>query len=232
MAQFEIRHKEGMHWVEVTLANETVRAESGALCLMSDGVVMDARLPTPLHWLRARLSDEAVIRPSFAGTGVVNLESSLGGFHVLDLQDETWILERGSYWASDGSIKLGVHRESMITSFWAGEGFIDYRTRVSGTGKVVIHTPGPVQEISLAGQRLGAEGKYVLARTPDVRYRIRRATRSFLGRFLAGEGWVRHYEGTGKVLVCTTPHWRFSLVARRRAKNLAGCKIEQLEETV
>jgi uncharacterized protein (AIM24 family) len=54
--------------------------------------------------------------------GVITLESSLGGFHVLSLNGETWILERGTYWASEGSVDVGYHREEIHTALRAGEG--------------------------------------------------------------------------------------------------------------
>ena len=77
---------------------------------------------------------------------MITLESTLGGFHVIDLQGESWILESGAYWASDGSVEVDYQRESFLTSLWAGEGFVYLQTRVKGEGKVVLCTRGPIEE--------------------------------------------------------------------------------------
>ena len=47
---------------------------------------------------------------------MITLESSLGGYHVIELQGETWFLERGAYWASDGAVDVSFHRERILTS--------------------------------------------------------------------------------------------------------------------
>lgn len=66
--------------------------------------------------VKSLLADEAIYRPTYTGTGVVTLECSLGGYHILELQDENWILERGAYWASDGEVDVSFHRERVVTA--------------------------------------------------------------------------------------------------------------------
>ena len=46
-----------------------------------------------------------------------------------------------------------------------------------------------------------AEGKYAIARTGDVTFKVRRATKNYLGTFTSGEGRVRVYEGSGRILL-------------------------------
>ena len=130
----------------------------------------------------------------------------MGGYHPFEVAGESWILENGAYWASEGGVQLGLHRERVWTSLWTGEGFIDYQTKVSGHGRVVLNAPGPVEEVTLKNERLMVEGKLVLARTEGLDYRLRRAT-TFVQSLFAGEARLRVYEGTGKALVCWTPYW-------------------------
>ena len=162
---------------------------------------------------KCMISDEPVIRPRYTGTGQIFLSASSGGYHVFDVVDEAWILEDGAYWASDDEVELGLHREPMVTSFWAGEGFIDFQTRISGQGRVVLNAAGPVQEVELKGERLAVEGKLVMARTEGVKYGIRRPTRSIIGYWLSGEELVRTYSGSGKILMTTTPYWNQRLLS-------------------
>lgn len=217
MAKFKIHELEGTRYVEIHIRDEMVRAEAGALSYMTGDIRMHSKLmPSLGSAIKSLLADEAVFRPLYTGTGVITLESSLGGFHVLELNGESWILERGTYWASEGNIDVSYHRERMQTAIWAGEGPIYLQTRVRGQGKVVVTTRGPVEEITLGeGKRVAAEGKYVVGRTGDVRFTVRRATDNFFGRFTSGEGFVRVFEGTGKILLNPAPYWRYRVFTDR-----------------
>jgi uncharacterized protein (AIM24 family) len=191
--------------------------ESGALSYFNGDISIHSRLiPSVGGLIKSLLSDEAVFRPVYVGTGVITLESTLGGFYVLDLKGESWILERGAYWASEGSVDVSYHRERLVTAMWAGEGPVYLQTRVRGHGKVVLTTRGPVEEIQMvSGKKVATEGKYVIARTGDVSFKVRRSTKNFFGRFTAGEGLVRVYEGTGKILLNPAPYWRYRVFTER-----------------
>jgi uncharacterized protein (AIM24 family) len=206
MADFRICELEGMRWVQIELRDETVRAEAGALSYLQGDISITAKPPSPLGALKSAISGEALVRPSYSGTGTINLESSLGGYHPFEVAGESWILDNGAYWASDGGVQLGLYRERVWTSLWTGEGFVDYQTKVSGRGRVVLNAPGPVEEVTLRNERLMVEGKLVLARTEGLDYRLRRAT-TLVQSMFAGEARLRVYEGTGKALVCWTPYW-------------------------
>jgi uncharacterized protein (AIM24 family) len=195
-----------MRWVQITLRDEIVRAEAGALSHMQGDIRIVARLPSIGSALKSMISDESVVRPSYSGTGTVHLESSMGGYHMFEVAGESWILEHGAYWASEGGVQVGLFRERMWTSFWAGEGPIDYQTKLSGQGRVVLNAPGPVEEVALDGDRLAVEGRLVIARTEGLEYRVRRATK-FFQSFISGERALRTYQGKGKALVCWTPYW-------------------------
>ena len=65
------------------------------------------------------------MRPRSVGTGSVFLDSTLGGYHVFQITPgERWILDTKCFWASDGEVNLRIHRERMLTAFFAGEGLL------------------------------------------------------------------------------------------------------------
>jgi uncharacterized protein (AIM24 family) len=196
-----------------------VRAEAGALnYLTGDITIYSSVFPSLASVVKSLLADEAIYRPTYTGTGVVTLECSLGGYHILELNDESWILERGAYWASDGEVDVSFHRERVVTALEAGEGLVYLQTRVSGRGKVVLTTRGPVREVTLGnGQSMIAEGRNVIGRTSDVTFRMQRPTKNLLGVVTAGEGWwLRAYQGPGKLLLNPRPYWRYWVLAERR----------------
>lgn len=226
MARFEIHELEGSRYVEIHLNHEMVRVEAGALCYLTGDVAIHSRFaPSVGALIKSVLADEAIYRPTYSGTGVITLESTFGGFHVLDLQGESWILERGAYWASEGSVDVGYHRERVMTSLWAGEGPVYLQTRVRGRGKVAVRTCGPIEEVNLAEcKQVAAEGKFVIARTGDVSFTVRRPTKNALGRFTSGEKFVRVYQGTGRLLLNPTFYWRYRIFTERgtRKDSIAG----------
>jgi uncharacterized protein (AIM24 family) len=226
MAKFEVEDTEGMHWVKVTLSGETVRAEKGALSHMLGNITMDVPLPSLRAIWISWFSEESLLRPTYKGTGELYLESSLAGFHTLHVEGgETWIIENGAYWASEEGINLSVHRERFRTAFWAGEGFFWYQTKVTGKGDVVLISRGPVDEMTLDNERLVVDGNYVIARTSGLSFRIRRPTRSFFRYYISGERYARVYEGTGRLLIATTPYWRVRMSQQGDPKDFSPAEL-------
>ncbi len=219
MAEFQVRRLEGMQYVDIHLAQETIRAEAGALSYMAGDITIYSRvIPSIGGVIKSMLADEAIYRPAYTGTGVVTLESSLGGYHILDLTGESWILERGTYWASDGSVDVSFHRERILTSLLAGAGLVLLQTRVTGHGKVALTTRGPVREVTLEeGQSMLAEGQSVIARTAGVSFRVQRPTTNLLGFLTSGEGWLRAYRGPGTLLLNPGPYWRYWMLVQHGA---------------
>jgi uncharacterized protein (AIM24 family) len=218
MAKFEVVEQEGMRFVKIGLADETVRAEAGALSCMSGTIVMDVPLPSVGRILKSYLSEQSYLRPTYTGTGDLLLEASFAGYYVFDLNGETWILESGSYWASEGSVEVSATRERAWTSFWAGEGFIDWQTKVSGHGRVALKSQGRVEEVTLSlGERFVAHGKSVIARSREVVYRLARPTKSLVKTYISGESYCRTYDGPGRLLVTRVPYWQFRLLGPQPA---------------
>lgn len=95
MAKFQIHQLEGMNYVEIHLNQEMVRCEAGSLNYMIGKIRIHSQLiPSVGSLVSSWLSGESVYRPTYTGSGVITLESSLGGFHVLELQGQSWILEK------------------------------------------------------------------------------------------------------------------------------------------
>lgn len=211
MAIFEVQESQRQRWIRIAIENESVRAEAGALSYMRGSIKVD----TPLPWIgtiiKSAISDEPLIRPRYVGTGEIFLNSSYGGFHTIDVGEGPWILENGAYWCSDQGVTLGLHREPMITSYRAGEGFFDFQTKLSGQGRAVVNAAGPVEELDIKDDTIGVEGKLVIGRTASVQYKVARPTKSLLSYWLSGEQMMRRYSGTGKILLVSTSYWNMGL---------------------
>jgi uncharacterized protein (AIM24 family) len=207
MADFQIRDVEGMRQVRIELTNETVRARRGAMSNTRGSIDLIPRLPSMLDYIRSLYNDEACIRPEYVGSGTVALQPSLGGYHLMDIEEgEAWILEPGVYWASDGEVRLGLTREPMWTSFWLGDGLFNWKTLISGRGRVALNAPGPVEMVEISEQAFRAQGRIILGRTAGLQFSRERPA-PFPRHLISGQKWLRTLRGTGRALVCFTPYW-------------------------
>lgn len=226
MAEFRTREVEGMRQVVIDIADETVRARSGALSNLQGRIAFVPLLPSPGHFLRTLISKEARIRPSYSGTGQIHLQPSLSGYHVFDAkEDERWILEPGVYWASEGSVDLGLYRERLWPSLWAGDGLIVWKTTIAGGGRVAINAPGPVEAVDVDDARFVVQGRLVLGRTDGLRFTSERAAR-FPRNLFSGQSRMRVFSGTGRLLVCWTPYWNHHIYTRMTGEDIEGTLFE------
>jgi len=216
MAEFSIEEQEGVRFVRIRIDNDAVRIEAGALAAYRGRITMEVAIPSVGTLVKSSLSDERAVRPMLTGTGDIELESSVGGFHILDVSGTDWILEAGAYWASDDEVAVGAYRERVLNVFFAGDGLIDYCTRVSGQGRVVLTARGPTEEIDLAeGEAFASEGKgVVIARSASITYRVRRPARSLLGSWISGEKSLRVFTGPGRIIIAPQPYWRAFLLEK------------------
>ena len=227
MATFRVREVEGMRQLSIDVTNETVRAAYGALSNMNGNIQFTPRLPKFGDVFRAIFTRESRIRPFYKGTGSINLQPSLRGFHVFNVcQGERWILEPGAYWASEGGVDLGVTKEPFWASFWAGDGLFAWKTTMAGSGQAAVNAPGPVEVIEVENGELRVQGRLVLGRTNGLKFRSKRAA-PFPRSLISGQDRLRVYEGSGKVLVSWTPYWNQHLYQRMTdEENIEGALFQ------
>jgi uncharacterized protein (AIM24 family) len=204
MANFQIFTKDGINWVEITLDNETVRTESGAMRYMRGNIQMESKAPSVGGFLKAMVTQESVFKPTYKGTGRLVLEPSIYSFYELNLSGETLILDQGAYWTSDIGVEVSAQANKAATGLLGGEGF--FQTTVRGNGKVIIAIPGAVEVLHLNQERLVVDGSFAVARSASLNYKVEKSTRSLLGTVTSGEGLVNVFEGTGTVHLCPIPN--------------------------
>lgn len=226
MAEFSVREVEGMRQVRVDIRDESIRARRGALSNMQGDITLTPRLPTPGDIVRSIFTSEARVRPYYRGTGSILLQPSLGGYHVLEVEeDEQWVLEPGVFWAAEGSVKLGLYREAIWPSFVLRDGLLVWKTTMEGEGRVAINAPGPVDTVNVQDADLRVQGRLVLGRTMGLTFSARRAAR-FPRSLIAGQGRLRVFSGTGKALVCWTPYWNQHMYQRMTGESIEGSLFE------
>ena len=97
-------------------------------------------------------------------------------------------------------VEIGMWTNKAISGFFSGEGF--FQTKVSGYGKVVIVSNGPLEEVILDGtSSLVVDGSFAIARTSGINLSVAKATKGLFSSLTSGEGIVNTFTGIGKVLI-------------------------------
>lgn len=216
MPQYDIVSREALKMIRCVINQEAVRAESGALHYMRGNIEMSSPAPSVGGILKSLVTSENIFRPTYKGSGEIYFGPPIfGEYEILDLNNEEWILEQGSYVCSDYAIEIGVWRNKAFTALLGGEGW--FQTSVKGTGKVVMQAPGIVERIELRGEKLSVDGKFALARTAGIQFEVQKATRSLLGSVTSGEGLLSTFAGHGTVLIAPVPNVFQNIIDQVRA---------------
>ena len=211
MPSFEIVEKQSLKMIKATIANETVRAEAGALHYMRGAIKIESKAPSASGFLKSVVTQESIFRPTYTGTGEIFFGPPIfGEYMMLQLNDEAWVIDRGAYVCSDMGIDIGVFRNKAISGLMSGEGF--FQTKAEGTGTVVIQADGPIEVIDLQNDRLTVDGRFAVARQAHLDFSVQKATKGLFGSFTSGEGFVNVIEGTGRVLIAPVPNLHNNLL--------------------
>lgn len=196
---FEVVEKETLKFLKAELNNTAVRYESGGMYYLQGNLEMEANLPSAGGFLKSMVTRESVVKPIIKGSGTVWFEPSFGNFTFLDLNNEEWILDKGAYYASEMGIEIGSFTNKSISGLFSGEGF--FQTKVSGTGKVVILSNGPLETVELNNGKLVVDGSFAVARQASVQLTVAKANKGLFSSMISGEGIVNTFTGTGKVMI-------------------------------
>jgi uncharacterized protein (AIM24 family) len=195
------------------------RCETGALHYMHGKITLHSDLSQggPAGLLKkaisASLTQETTIKPRYVGVGHWYSEPTTKHFATAFIdttQDNSEVIvDKGMYYASEGSIEVGVAKQQNVSSaLFGGEGL--FQTRMTGRGWIVLELPVPVCEvhkIRLApGEKLSVDGNYACLRRGKIEFKVEKATKGLFGSSATGEGLLQVFEASGpsEVWVCAT----------------------------
>ena len=208
--KFEVVEKEMLKLLKAEFENTAVRYESGGLYYMQGNLELEANLPSAGGFLKSMVTKEHAVKPVIRGSGTVWFEPAFGDFTVLELHGEEWILDKGAYFASEMNIEIGAYTNKALSGLFSGEGF--FQTKVSGFGKVVIYSNGPLETIELNNGKLVVDGSFAVARQGTVQLSVSKASKGIFSSLMSGEGIVNTFTGTGKVMIAPAANRYVTLI--------------------
>jgi uncharacterized protein (TIGR00266 family) len=188
----------------VELAPEqSIRAEAGAMVGMSGNVDLVSQLQGGIVGaLKRMVTRESLFVSTFTargGPGEVILAPPVPGDVVgLEVADRPLLVQSSSWLGGELSLQLDT-QFAGFRGLFAGEGF--FFIRVSGRGTVLLSSYGAIVRRAIpAGARYVVDTGHLVAFDADMRYEVRKASRSgWLRSFLSGEALVAEFTGPGEV---------------------------------
>jgi uncharacterized protein (TIGR00266 family) len=173
---------------------------------MSDGVTIETKAAGGILKSLARsvLGGESFFQNIYqapGGGGEVTVAPALpGDLFAIDLQNESLMVQSGSYVASEEGVELDTKWGGAKT-FFASEGLIMLRS--SGSGKLVLSSYGAIHEHNLAaGEKLTVDTGHLVAFSDGINFRVNKVG-GLKSTFFSGEGLVVELVGPGRVLMQT-----------------------------
>jgi uncharacterized protein (TIGR00266 family) len=187
-------------------SNEEVRVEAASMVSMSPGVTIETAATGGVFASLSRsfFGGQSFFQNTFrapAGGGQIGVAPALAGdLIVLDLQDETMLVQSGSFVAADMRITTDT-KWSGAKTFFASEGLIMLRS--SGSGPLLLSSYGAIHEMNLAaGQSVTVDTGHLVAFTDTIGFKVRKVG-NLASTLFSGEGLVVDLTGPGRLLTQT-----------------------------
>ncbi len=185
---------------------EKVRVESASMVSMSQGITLETAATGGIlkSLSRAVLGGESFFQNTYEappGGGRVAVAPALtGDLMVIDMNNETLMVQSGSYLASDPAITTDT-KWSGAKTFFASEGLI--MLRATGTGPLLLSSYGAIHEMNLAaGETITIDTGHIVAFTEGLSFQVRKIG-SMKSTLFSGEGLVVDLTGPGRLLAQT-----------------------------
>ncbi len=185
---------------------EQVRVEGGAMVSMTDGISIETQATGGILKSLARsvLGGESFFQNTFSAPnngGVVTVAPPLpGDLFSINLQNESLMIQSGSYVASEAGVEIDT-KWSGAKTFFASEGLI--MLRGSGRGELLLSSYGAIHEKNLAdGEKLTVDTGHLVAFTEGIPFEVTKVG-GLKSTFFSGEGLVVKLTGPGRVLLQT-----------------------------
>ncbi len=186
--------------------NETVRVEAGSMVGMSAGMTLETKAAGGLlaSLARSMLGGESFFMNTYhapASGGEIMLAPALpGDLAVLELKNETLLVQSGSYVASAENVAVDTKWGGPKT-FFASEGL--FLLKCSGTGTLILSSYGAIHDRTLAaGEKYTVDTGHLVAFGEDIGFNVR-AIGGLKSTLFSGEGLVVDLTGPGRMLMQT-----------------------------
>ena len=207
MAEHEFLYQGAFTMLRVDLnANESLKAEAGAMVAMSDTIDVEGKLEGGLlGGLGRMLSGEKFFFQKLVanrGSGYVLLApSTVGDLLNIEITPSTpYIVQKDGFFAGSDSLEISTKMQNLTKGLFSGEGF--FVINVSGSGTLFVSSFGAIHDVDIpAGETFIIDNAHLVAWPANVEYSIEKASSGWISSVTSGEGLVCRFRGPGKVFI-------------------------------
>lgn len=195
--------------LKVDLKGGSIRIEPGALHFMKGDLSLTSNIAGGVMRgiLRKIATGETLFQSTISGTGEIHLEPTFGHFLILEIDNDSVIVDTGSFFAASEGIEVSAKIQRNISSaLFGGEGL--FQAEAKGTGILVLKSPVPSEEMMAielgAGEKLSIDGNFAVARTSTVTFAAEKSAKSLFTSVTSGELLLQTFTGPGIVWIAPT----------------------------
>ncbi len=201
--QVDVRYRPSYSLAMVTLEpEEQIQVEAGAMVGMSPSLEMKTKASGGIlkSLGRSMFGKESFFLNTYIGKSAgdtIALAPALpGDIAVIEMQDDTLLVQSGSYLASSAGIEVDT-KWSGAKTFFGSEGLIMLRIR--GTGTLIVSSYGAIHPMELeAGQEYVVDTGHLVTFEEQVGFKVKKVA-GWKSTLFSGEGLVVELKGPGKV---------------------------------
>ncbi len=206
--QYQVLYRPSFAVARVELeADETLRAEPGAMVSMSAHLKLESKMEGGLLSAlgRSMLGGESMFQSTYTAVGkageILLAPSAPGDVMAVQLQNQTFIVQGGSYLAGSTTLVMDT-KFGGVKSFFSGEGA--FMLRIQGTGLLLLSSFGAIHKVVLAeGEEYIVDTGHIVAFESSVSFELQKAAKGFFASVTSGEGVVCRYRGPGEIYIQT-----------------------------
>jgi uncharacterized protein (TIGR00266 family) len=186
--------------------NETIQVEGGAMVSMTPNLKLETKAKGGILKSLARsvLGGESFFMNTYTAPsegGEITLAPALpGDVQLMQLQNETLMVQSGSYVASSPGVNVDTKWGGAKT-FFGSEGLI--MLKVSGTGTLIVSSYGAIHPVELAaGQKYIVDTGHLVTFEDRLDFKVQKVA-GWKSTLFSGEGLVVELAGPGKLTLQT-----------------------------
>lgn len=199
-----------LKFVRIKLNGGKATTESGALYYSKGNIQNNVDIGgiggVAKKMFKSALTQETAFTPEYTGVGEIVLEPTFAHYILLELNNESFIVDKSLYYCSIGDIDVKpVMQSNFSSAAIGGEGL--FQTKISGTGAVVLAISVPMEEIEifqLNNEKIQVDGNFAILRSSEIKFTVQKSAKGLIGSALGGEGFLQTFEGTGMVWLAPT----------------------------
>ena len=205
--QHQLLAQPAMSVAKLTLAaGESVTCEVGAMIAMSNGFTVETTSQNKggqggiMKGLKRMFAGENFFLNHFTATEpnqtLIIGPSLLGDIMHYPLTGGTLVVQGSSWLASATGIDIDATWQGLGKALFSGEGM--FWVKCSGTGDLLLSSFGAIYRVDVQGEHIVDTG-HIVAFEDTLQFSIQKASKSWVGSILGGEGLVCKFSGQGKL---------------------------------